>query len=167
MEPVNLRSFKQKVRHHHSAFKKYLGKVEKKPPRTLNKLVVTLNDAVWKEIDCLTCANCCKTMTPTFTNADMKRIAAYLNITVDEMKNRWLHFDKKDKDWVNDKQPCQFLNLKDNKCSIYAVRPQSCAGFPHLTKKPVVQYLHVHQQNVQYCPATYSMVEKMMEAISL
>ncbi|MCZ0212004.1 YkgJ family cysteine cluster protein, partial [Streptomyces sp. UMAF16] len=68
-------------------------------------------------------------------------------------------------DWVNNKQPCQFLNLKDNKCSIYSVRPQSCAGFPHLAKKPVVQYIHVHQQNVAYCPATYKMVEKMMEQL--
>ncbi len=165
MQPVNLRSFKQKVRYHKSAFKKYLGKIEKKAPTSLNKLVVMLDKAVWNEIDCLSCANCCKTMTPTFTTADMKRIAAYLNISVAEIKDYWLHFDKKDKDWVNNKQPCQFLNLKDNKCSIYSVRPQSCAGFPHLAKKPVVQYIHVHQQNVAYCPATYKMVEKMMEQL--
>jgi len=27
------------------------------------------------------------------------------------------------------------------------------------------EYIHVHQQNIEYCPATYKMVEKMMERI--
>jgi hypothetical protein len=27
------------------------------------------------------------------------------------------------------------------------------------------EYLHVHQQNVEYCPATFRMVEKMQERL--
>ena len=34
-----------------------------------------------------------------------------------------------------------------------------------LKKKKMVEYIHVHQQNVEYCPATYKMVEKMMERL--
>jgi Fe-S-cluster containining protein len=63
---------------------------------------------------------------------------------------------------MNRSEPCQFLDLKTNLCSIYAVRPADCAGFPHLTKKKAVEYLHVHHQNVQHCPATFLMVEKLM-----
>jgi Fe-S-cluster containining protein len=163
MEKINIRSFKQKVRHNKKAFKRFLGKIEKNPPRGLHSMVAKIDTAVWAEVDCLSCANCCKTMTPTFSNTDIRRISAHLEMTEEDFKNKWLHFEKKDKDWVNNKQPCQFLNLKDNKCSIYAVRPSSCAGFPHLTKKKMVDYIHVHQQNVEYCPATYKMVEKMME----
>ena len=165
MEKVNLRSFKQKARHHKTAFKKFLGKVEKNPPRRLDKMAEELDAQVWQDIDCLSCANCCKTMTPTFTEKDIKRIATHLEMTADAFKSKWLHFEKKDKDWVNNKQPCQFLNLKDNMCSIYPVRPESCAGFPHLKKKKMVEYIHVHQQNIEYCPATYLMVTKMMERI--
>lgn len=167
MEKVNLRSFKQKARHHAKSFKRFLGKVEKNPPRGLDKMAEQIDAEVWKEVDCLSCANCCKTMTPTFTDKDMKRISAHLEMTVDAFKSKWLHYEKKDKDWVNNKQPCQFLNLKDNKCSIYVVRPESCAGFPHLKKKKMVEYIHVHQQNVSYCPASYKMVEKMMERIDV
>jgi hypothetical protein len=29
----------------------------------------------------------------------------------------------------------------------------------------MTEYLHVHQQNVEYCPATFKMVEKMMEKV--
>ena len=72
---INLRSFKQKVRHHQKAFKKFLGKIEKNPPRHLDKIAEEIDAAVWKEVDCLSCANCCKSMSPTFTNTDIKRIA--------------------------------------------------------------------------------------------
>jgi Fe-S-cluster containining protein len=81
-------------------------------------------------------------------------------------KEKYLVYVKKDKDWQNIKQPCQFLNLTDNKCSIYAVRPTDCAEFPHLTKKKMTDYLHVHKQNISFCPATYNMVERMKEEIS-
>ncbi|MCZ2224101.1 MAG: YkgJ family cysteine cluster protein [Chitinophagales bacterium] len=167
MQPVNLRSFKQKVRHHKKAFKKFLSKVEKNPPKNINAIVDKVDAEVWKEIDCLTCANCCKQMTPTFTKEDIKRISKYLEMSEEEFKEKWLYYDKKDGDWMNKKQPCQFLNMENNMCMIYEVRPADCAGFPHLKKKKVTDYIHVHQQNIEYCPATYRMVEKWMEEIKL
>jgi Fe-S-cluster containining protein len=160
---VNLRSFKQKVRYHKKAFKKFLGKIEKNPPSGLDKNAEIISAEVWKEVDCLSCANCCKTMTPTFTDKDLKRIAAHFEITPIEFRDKWLVYEKSDKDWVNKKQPCQFLDNTTNMCSIYEVRPADCAGFPYLTKKKMAEYIHVHQQNITYCPATYKMVEKMME----
>lgn len=80
---------------------------------------------------------------------------------------KWLYYDKKDGDWMNRLRPCQFLDLKTNMCSIYEVRPADCAGFPHLNKKKMKEYIHVHQQNIEYCPATYLMVEQMMEKIDI
>jgi len=145
--------------------KRFLGKLEKTPPKGLDKLAEKIDAEVWKEIDCLSCANCCKTMSPTFTTKDIKRIAAHFEITPKEFKEKWLYFDKKDKDWMNTSQPCQFLNTTNNMCSIYEVRPDDCAGFPHLKKKKMVDYIHVHQQNISYCPATYKMVEKMQAAL--
>ena len=165
MEPVNLRSFKQKVRYNKTSFKRFIIKIENKPPKNLDVISVSIEKEVWAETDCLSCANCCKSMTPTFTNKDIKRIAAHLEMSVAAFKNKWLMFEKKDKDWVNKTQPCQFLNLKDNKCSIYEVRPESCADFPHLTRKGLHQYIHIFKQNIEYCPATYKMVEKMMERL--
>jgi uncharacterized protein len=162
---VNLRSFKQKVRHHHKKMKRFLSKVEKNPPRGLDALAEVLDKEVWKEVDCLSCANCCKTMSPTFTVKDIKRIATHFEITPKEFKEKWLFFDEEDGDWMNTNQPCQFLNTKNNMCSIYEVRPVDCAGFPHLTKKKMTEYIHVHQQNVAYCPATYKFVEKLAERL--
>lgn len=167
MLPVSLYSFRKKVSIYKKFFRRYLSKVEKLKPQGLDKLAEKLNAEVWQEIDCITCANCCKTMTPTFTIKDIRRIARHLNMRPKDFKEKWLQYDKKDKDWTNKKQPCQFLNLSTNMCSIYEVRPADCAGFPHLTKKKMVDYMHIHQQNISYCPATFKMVEKMMEKVKI
>ncbi len=163
---VNLRSFKQKVRHNQKKMNRFLKKIEKNPPKGLDELAEKIDAEVWKEVDCLSCANCCKTMSPTFTMKDLKRIAAHFNVSIKEFKEKWLYFEEEDGDWMNKKQPCQFLNLSNNMCSIYEVRPDDCAGFPHLKKKKMVDYIHVHQQNITYCPATYKMVEKLTEALT-
>ncbi len=160
----SLRAFRIRAGKNKGRLRRFLSKLEKNPPRGIEKLTAELEKEVWEETDCLACANCCKTMTPTFTERDIRRIAAHFGETTDQFKKKWL---KKDRigDWVNTRTPCQFLNLADNKCSIYEVRPADCAGFPHLPKK-LRDYVHVHKQNVEYCPATYKLVEKMMSRLS-
>jgi Fe-S-cluster containining protein len=165
MEPINLRSFKIKSGKNKRKMRLFLTKVEKNPPRGLDKLAEKIEKEVWQEVDCLTCANCCKSMTPTFTKKDIVRISAHFDQTPDEFKKKWLYLDNNG-DWMNTRTPCQFLDKKTNMCSIYAIRPADCAGFPHLAKKKMVEYIHVHKQNVEYCPATYKMVEKMKEMLS-
>lgn len=159
------RTFKRRLPKFRKTFRSFLNKTEKQPPKGIDKLTPLVEPEVWKEVECLSCANCCKQMTPTFTSQDLKRISAHFNMTKEMFIEKWLVKDK-NKDWVNVKQPCQFLNLEDNKCSIYEIRPADCAGFPHLSKKRWVEYAHVHKQNIDYCPATFKMVEKMMIRVS-
>lgn len=165
MQQLTLRKFKTLVNKNKKAFRTFLTRLENKPPKNLDALAVVADKQVWPEVDCLSCANCCKTMSPTFNTKDLQRISAHFNMTVQQFKDKWLYYDKKDNDWMNKKQPCQFLNVEDNKCSIYPIRPDDCAGFPHLTKKKMTDYMHVHKQNIAYCPATYKMVEKMKDLV--
>jgi Fe-S-cluster containining protein len=162
MLPVNFRSFKRKLSANRTAFRRFLNKTEKNPPKGIDNVTKKLEKQVWEEVDCLTCANCCKKMTPTFTEKDLKRISAHFGQTPEAFKKQWLKKDS-NKDLVNKTQPCQFLNLNDNKCSIYEIRPEDCSGFPHLSKRKWEEYAHVHKQNIDYCPATYKLVEKMIE----
>ena len=166
MEKINLRAFGKNVAKNKSAFKRFLSRLEKKPPRGLDKLAVASDLMVWKQVDCLSCANCCKTMSPTYTRQDILRISAHIGMTADTFKEKYLYKDKIG-DWLNKSQPCQFLNLNDNKCSIYEVRPRDCSGFPHHTKKRMIDYIHVFKQNLEYCPATYKLVETMKHTLEV
>ncbi|MCP9749693.1 YkgJ family cysteine cluster protein [Ferruginibacter sp. HRS2-29] len=161
MLPVNFRTFRKKLSQNRTAFRRFLNKTEKTPPPAIDKVTPVVAQEVWQEVDCLSCANCCKKMTPTFTPADLKRISNHFGQTPDEFRKQWLRKDR-NKDLINKTEPCQFLNLQDNKCSIYAIRPADCAGFPHLSKRKWTDYAYIHKQNIDYCPATYKMVEKMI-----
>jgi uncharacterized protein len=157
----------QKIFQRHVALKKdqmvpFLEQLEQEAPLLLDKHVEELEAEIWKETDCLACANCCRNMSPTFTAQDIKRIATHFRTTIQAFKEKWLYQDKRGY-WMNRQQPCQFLHLQTNKCLIYAIRPADCAGFPHLTKKKTVEYLHVHKQNIRFCPATFKLVEKLMQ----
>ena len=165
MQDVNLRLFRKSSLKSRRSLRSFLTKTENNPPRGLHGMVQHIDQEVWAETNCLSCANCCKKMSPTYTLKDIKRISSHLYMTVKEFKKKWLYFDKKEEDWMNVSRPCQFLDLKSNMCSIYEVRPKDCAGFPHLTKKHITDYMHVHRQSLEYCPATLKMVEKLREKI--
>src|SRR5687767_9298797 len=134
MLPINFRSYRKKLSLYRKTFRTFLNKTEKAPPRGIDKVTPEVEKEVWAEVDCLSCANCCKKMTPTFSVQDIKRISAHFNETPEVFTKKWLKRDRQ-KDLVNKLQPCQFLNLADNKCSIYAVRPADCSGFPHLSRR--------------------------------
>jgi uncharacterized protein len=158
------RKFREKVVLHRSRLRRFLTKLENKPPSGLDGMAEPLDREVWQEINCLACSNCCRTMTPTYTFKDLKRISVHLGMTISAFKQKWL-YQNREGEWMNRSQPCQFLDRKTNMCNIYEIRPADCAGFPHLTKKKMVDYIHVHHQNVQHCPATFRFVEKLIASV--
>jgi Fe-S-cluster containining protein len=164
MATINLRSFRQIVRLNKRRVRNFLTRLEKKAPRGLDQLTLIADKETWKELNCLDCANCCKTMSPTYTKKDRMRISKHLGMTEKAFREKWLYKDNTG-DWMNKKQPCQFLDLTTNMCNIYSVRPRDCAGFPHHTKKKMVDYMHMYKQNIEFCPATYSVVQKIMEKV--
>ena len=163
--PTNLKKFKHKAETNRKRFRSFINKLEKADHYGVVNEAKKADAEVWQEIDCLSCANCCKKMTPTLTAKDKIRIATHLGLSVPDFTSQYLEYDKADKDWRMQKQPCRFLDLATNKCNIYEVRPADCAGFPHLAKTPLKSYMYIHKQNIMYCPATYLFVEKMMDRI--
>ncbi len=166
MEPFNYNRFKNKFELKRKSLRYFITKTENKPAGNLDFLLEKINSEVWQKTDCLNCANCCKSMSPTYTFSDIKRIAAYLKMRPKDFKEKWLYLDKRGNDWMNISRPCQFLDLKTNMCSIYPVRPADCAGFPHLLKKPTSDYMYIHKQNIEYCPATMMLVERLKESLA-
>jgi hypothetical protein len=84
-------------------------------------------------------------------------------MTPKEFVDKWLEKEEDTGDWVNKKQPCQFL--KNNKCSIYDVRPKDCAEFPHHNKKPFDLYNDTFKNNLVHCPATLNLIDRLKKTI--
>jgi Fe-S-cluster containining protein len=67
---------------------------------------------------------------------------------------------------MNKHTPCQHLG-DDNKCSVYEIRPKDCSGFPHTHSRDFKLFIpESHIQNLDYCPATFFVVEKMIEKVT-
>ncbi len=145
-------------------YKKFLRKFDNKYVPGIEEKIAEMDRKVWEKTECLACGNCCTKMTPTFTAEDIQRISKVVGMTETQFKNKYLEQDDSE-DWVNTTQPCQFLG-KDLKCSIYEHRPIDCATFPHHHNIPFDEYNHIYEQNMKYCPATFSLVKKLEKYIS-
>jgi Fe-S-cluster containining protein len=160
---MDLEKFKISASRRKKSLSVFLDKFDELVPADMPALVEKAEAETWNEINCMDCANCCKTMTPTFNKADIVRISAHLGLTPKEFKSRWLYKEPVSGDWVNTTQPCQFL--ADNKCSIYEVRPADCAEFPHHNKKPFDLYNETFKNNLVHCPATLALVNRLKKIV--
>lgn len=122
--------------------------------------VKEIHREVFDEIDCLLCANCCKTTPPIYTNKDVKRIAAYLKIPPRTFKRKYTIEDVNG-ELIGIKVPCSFLN-EDHTCQIYEVRPEACRRYPHTDEEDFVLRASLNYQNTLVCPAAYAIVKRLM-----
>ena len=149
----------------HNENKKFFAKLKKKPPKNLDYVMQELHDAEFKKTDCLTCANCCKTTGPLFTDKDIGRISKHFKQKPQQFINQYLRVDE-DNDYVLQKVPCSFLGV-DNYCSIYEVRPKACREFPHTDRKKFQQISSLTLKNVTMCPAAFNIVEAMKKRVKV
>ena len=162
MEEV-LRQLPQKAKEKHNENKKFFVKLRKKPPKDLDYTMQALHEAEFERTDCLTCANCCKTTGPLFTNADVERISKSFRMKPQKFIDTYLRIDEEN-DFVLQQVPCTFLGA-DNYCSIYDVRPKACREFPHTDRKKFQQISNLTLKNVAICPAAFNIVEEMKKLI--
>lgn len=145
--------------------KKFFAKLKRRPPKKLDSIMQELHDQEFERTDCLTCANCCKTTGPLFTNSDIERIAKHFKQKPQEFIDTYLRIDEEN-DYILQEVPCAFLG-QDNYCSIYDVRPKACKEFPHTDRKKFQQISHLTIKNVAICPAAYNIVEEMKRRIPI
>ena len=147
----------------HKENKTFFTKLKKKPPKQLDYIMQDLHEAEFEKIDCLKCANCCKTTGPLFTDKDIIRIAKHFRMKPQQFTEQFLQLDEEN-DYVLKSVPCTFLDA-DNYCSIYEVRPKACSEFPHTDRKKFQQISNLTLKNVAVCPAAFNIVEDMKKRI--
>lgn len=144
-----------------AANKAYFAKIGKKQMRKLDEEVHYLHDEVFDEIDCLECANCCKSLGPRITDRDIERIAKSQRMKPSEVIDQYLKIDE-DNDYVFKEMPCPFL-AGDNYCLIYEQRPKACREYPHTDRKKFYQLRKITLENSSTCPAVFEILKRLRE----
>ncbi|MEJ7740857.1 MAG: YkgJ family cysteine cluster protein [Chitinophagaceae bacterium] len=142
-------------------YKQFLQKADK---NDVLKQLPDLHEQAFKNIDCLTCANCCKNYSPRFKTPDIKRISKQLRMKEGDFIAAYLRLDE-DGDYVTRSTPCPFLGT-DNLCSIYEQRPSDCVRFPYTDEDVVVKRPELTVKNSSFCPIVYYVLEKLVAAES-
>ena len=153
---MNLDQHKSQALQRQKEHRKFLEQLKKRPPKNLDYVVLDTHAEVFQKIDCLACANCCKTTGPLFTEKDVERIAHHLKLKAADFEKRFLRVDEEG-DKVLQSLPCHFLS-SDNMCSIYEVRPKACREFPHTDRKKIFQINNLTLKNTAICPAAFEFV---------
>ena len=83
----------------------FLARLKQKAPKNLDKIVQEVHSRVFEEIDCTACANCCRTLGPLFTEADITRIAKHFRMRLPVFEDLYLRMDE-DGDKVFQFMPC-------------------------------------------------------------
>lgn len=158
---MDLTRFGVKAKNRSADNKRFLQSLKKKDSRSVDDAFHTLHDQVFEEINCLDCANCCKTTSPIFYQTDIERVAKALRMKPGDFIETYLRIDE-DKDFVLKSSPCPFLDA-DNYCKVYDSRPKACREYPHTNRKKMIQITELTFKNTLVCPAVLEMVERLKQ----
>jgi Fe-S-cluster containining protein len=156
---VNPSTIKSEAVKQKTLFKKKLADLKRQKDGVVDATINTLHDKAFACVDCLQCANCCKTTGPLFLPKDIERIAKYLKMKPGAFVETYLRIDE-DNDYVLQQVPCPFLG-SDNYCRIYAVRPKACASYPHTDMRNQKTMFPLLLKNAEICPAVYHILEEI------
>lgn len=146
-----------------AGYQRLFAKLRKRKNAADDQLAAELHDKVFADIQCLECANCCKTHPPLINERDIERISGHLKMRPSEFTGRYIEIDE-DGDWVFHTVPCTFLNA-DNTCRIYEVRPAACREYPHTNRKKLYQIEAITLANAAICPAVAPILDLLHQKI--
>ncbi len=156
---MDIRSLPEKAKKVEKETKAFFKSIRKNQLRVLDDTIHALHEEVFDEIDCLGCANCCRSLGPRLTDRDIEKMATALRLKPQEVVSRYLRIDE-DNDYVFKEMPCPFL-CSDNYCSIYEDRPKACREYPHTDRKKFFQIHALTVKNAETCPAVYEILERL------
>jgi hypothetical protein len=132
-------------------------------PDEMDRQVFETTRRIWAGIDCTACANCCREVTPTFSEEDVKRLAVLLGVSQQHFIDAYLQRTEGDTNpWETRTTPCPFL--RDNRCSVYEDRPADCKGYPYLYEPEFAFRTTAMIERTFTCPIVYEVIEELKQS---
>lgn len=149
-------NWEKKSKEKQKQFRQFLQRADK---NKVLKQLPDLHEEAFRQVDCLSCAACCKNYSPRFKTPDIKRISRHLGLRESELIDTYLQVDE-DGDFVVRSSPCPFLG-PDNFCAIYEARPSDCARFPYTDEDVIIRRQQLTLKNSTFCPAVFFVLDKL------
>ena len=152
---VQIKRFGEKQRNDNQKFRAWL-----KRHSFVERRLKSIAQDIEEQIDCTTCANCCRVATTQITKRDTERLARFLRVPESEFLREYtVETEDEGRILKRNENGCVFLD--GNLCSVYEARPNTCELFPHLVKgngSLLSRLWHMPDRAV-YCPIVYNSLE--------
>ena len=126
-------------------------------PRNIDSTVKKLSQKYSAIIDCKQCANCCKSLEIVMHSKDLEILSKETKLSVQEFEKKYTRIDE-DSDRVLN-PPCPVL--KNNLCSIYNSRPETCRTYPHLEESGFISRLIGVIHSLSICPIAFNTFQEL------
>jgi Fe-S-cluster containining protein len=158
-EAIDLVKFTKESLSDFPAHRKVKEKLKNTRPKNLDERFHQAHEVVFAGLDCLTCANCCKTTSPILIQTDIDRLAKTFRMKSSSFIDSYLRRDEEG-DYVFTSAPCPFLGA-DNACLVYEERPKACREYPHTNRKNMLGILDLSLTNTLVCPAVHKIFSEI------
>jgi Fe-S-cluster containining protein len=152
---IQIRRLGEKKRDENSRFRAYL-KSHVFVERQFRHAAEQIHD----QIDCRSCAECCRVGEVPLAERDVEKLARFLRISVKKFLEEYaMEGETAALILKRDKNGCVFL--AGNECTVYEARPGNCERFPHVIRGPgsIQSRMWEMVDRATYCPIVYNWLE--------
>ena len=152
---VQIKRFGEKQREENGRFRAWL-----KRHNFVERRLKALAQDVEAQIDCTTCANCCRVATTQITERDSERLARFLRVKLSVFLRDYTE-ENEEEGRILQRNAGGCVFLEGNLCSVYEARPHTCGVFPHLVKgngSLLSRLWHMPDRAV-YCPIVFNTLD--------
>jgi Fe-S-cluster containining protein len=158
---VQIRALAEEKEDENWRFRQFLKGASSRDLPDLDRQVTETTKRVWAGIDCTTCANYCREVSPTLNEEEVGRLARRLGMEQKQFIDAYLKGTDplEENPWEIRTKPCPFL--KENRCTIYEDRPGDCSGYPYLYKPKFVSRTMGMIERSFTCPIVFAVIEDL------
>jgi Fe-S-cluster containining protein len=112
------------------------------------------------QIDCTTCANCCKVATVRLAGRDIEKLVKFLGVRPADFMRDYTQ-ESTDEGLILKQTESGCVFLDGTTCTVYDARPGTCQHFPHLIKGEgsIAARMWQFVDRACYCPIVYNSLE--------
>jgi Fe-S-cluster containining protein len=122
---------------------------------------------VEEQIDCKSCANCCRETRVNVCRTDIDTLARYLDMPHEQVVREYTILDPEDRETIlrQTRDGCVFLD--GNLCMVYEARPRACREFPYLVsdQRSLGGRMSSVCKHACICPIVYNALEAYKHAV--
>lgn len=157
---VQIKRLGEKKRDENLKFRRYL-KSHVYVERNFRKAAIEVES----QIDCMTCAECCRVTEVGITERDIAKMTRFLGISERDFRAQYTMLGE-DGDVIlkrTEEKGCVFLD--GNECTIYEARPANCEYFPHVVRGAgsIESRMWQFVDRATYCPIVYNWMETVKD----